>query len=102
MFQFITQPYKERDKGREGHWNNKNITQTLSWQVRLKLFRRNIRVSLTIKNFSSLRKKKKRILSSYESGFEGRASIFFVLTITLTLGVPCEILPLAKDCEREL
>ena len=32
----------------------------------------------TITNFSQLEKKKnKRKLSSYESGFEGRASIFF-------------------------
>ena len=75
----------------------------LSWHVRLKLIRRNISVSSTIKNFSSLRKKEKRILSSYESGFEGGASIFFcVITFTLTLGVPSEILPLAKDCERDL
>ena len=28
MFQFIRYPYNEIDKGREGHWNNKNITQT--------------------------------------------------------------------------
>ena len=36
--------------------------------------------------------------------FEGRGSIFFfcVITFTLTLGVLSEILPLAKDCEREL
>ena len=33
----------------------------------------------TIKNLSQLEKKKKRKLSSYESGFEGRASIFFAL-----------------------
>ena len=30
----------------------------------------------TIKNFSQLEKKKKQKLSAYESGFEGRASIF--------------------------
>ena len=51
----------------------------------------------------SAKKKKKQIPRSYESGFEGTASIFFpVITFTLTLGVPSEILPLAKDCESEL
>ena len=29
-------------------------------------------------------------------------AFFRVITFTLTLAVPCEILPLAKDCEREL
>ena len=67
------------DKGREGHWNNKNITQTgVKMAIfRLKLIRRNISVSSTSK--ISAKKKKKWIPSSYESGFQGKASIFFAL-----------------------
>ena len=34
--------------------------------------------------------------------FKEELHFFRVITFTLTLGVPCEILPLAKDCDREL
>ena len=69
----------EQKGQRQGRpWKNKNITQTLSWHVRLKLLRRKIRVSNDHMQISvSKRKKKKRKLSSYQSRFEGRASIFF-------------------------
>ena len=33
---------------------------------------------------------------------EELAFFFRIITFTPTLGVPSEILPLAKDCEREL
>ena len=48
----------EQKGQRQGRpWKNKNITQTLSWHVRLKLLRRKIRVSNNHK-FQSVREKK--------------------------------------------
>ena len=46
---------------------------------------------VTIKNVSSLRKKKKRILSSYESGFEGRATIAFFSRYNFHAYVGCSV-----------
>ena len=78
----------EQKGQRQGRpWKNKNITQTLSWHVRLKLLRRKIRVSNDHKFQSVREKKKQRKLSSYQSRFEGRASTFFCVIAFIAVAI---------------